>query len=152
MTPTPKKARSFTHPTHTPALEQSESNTTTRRANYVMLGPFFPNLGDSNLLKSEVVRKEMMNLEADYMELAKLGQQYAKFDAKGKTIFIERALDVVDRFAIFLTRMKLSEDFSSQMFIKQYQMKLEEVGLTIDSLVHNTKKSLEAMRSEIPDA
>lgn len=116
-----------------------------------MLGPFFPNLGDSNLLKSEVVRDEMMKLEADYMELAKLGSQYVKFDRDGKVMYIDRALDVVERFKIFLARLKLSDDFSSQMFIKQYQMKLEEVGLTIDSLYDNTTKSLKMMKEEIPD-
>lgn len=73
------------------------------------------------------------------------------FDREGKIMFVDRAMDVVDRFAIFLTRLKLSEDFSSQLFVKQYQLKLQEFGLTIDSLVANTKSSLEMMRSEIPD-
>lgn len=35
------------------------------------------------------------------------------------------------------------------MFIKQYQVKLQEYGLTIDSLIENTKKSLEMMRDEV---
>lgn len=35
------------------------------------------------------------------------------------------------------------------MFIKQYQVKLQEYGLTIDSLIVNTKKSLEMMRDDI---
>lgn len=72
------------------------------------------------------------------------------FDPQGKELFIESALDVVDRFAIFLTRLKLSEEFSAQMFIKQYSVRLQEYGLTIDSLIVNTKKSLEMMREEIP--
>lgn len=65
-------------------------------------------------------------------------------------MFIDRALDVVDRFNIFLTRLKLSEEFNAQMFIKQYQLKLEEYGLTIESLMTNTKKSLEMMKGDIP--
>lgn len=48
----------------------------TRRLNVRMLGPFFPNLGDSKLLKSEIVRREKETLERDYFELAKLGQRY----------------------------------------------------------------------------
>lgn len=71
------------------------------------------------------------------------------FDREGKAIYIDSALDVVDRFSIFLTRLKLSEEFQAQMFIKQYQVKLQEYGLTIDSLIVNTKKSLEMMRDEI---
>lgn len=47
-----------------------------RRLNVRMLGPFFPNLGDSKLLKSEIVRREKESLERDYFELAKLGQRY----------------------------------------------------------------------------
>lgn len=70
------------------------------------------------------------------------------FDREGKLIFINSALDVVDRFAIFLTRLKLSEEFAAQMFIKQYQVRLQEYGLTIDSLIANTKKSLEMMKNE----
>lgn len=46
-------------------------------------------------------------------------------------------------------RLKLSEEFAAQMFIKQYSLKLQGVGLTIDSLVANTKKSLEMMREEV---
>lgn len=49
---------------------------TTKRINVRMLGPFFPNLGDSKLLKSEIVRREKETLEQDYFELAKLGQRY----------------------------------------------------------------------------
>lgn len=49
---------------------------TPRRLNVRMLGPFFPNLGDSKLLKSEIVRREKESLERDYFELAKLGQRY----------------------------------------------------------------------------
>lgn len=71
------------------------------------------------------------------------------FDREGKLIFIERAKDVVDRYSVFLTRLKLSEEFSAQMFIKQYQLKLQEVGMTMDSLFQNTMKSLDMMRSEI---
>lgn len=41
-----------------------------------MLGPFFPNLGDTKLLKSEVVRQEIAALEKDYMEIAQLGTRY----------------------------------------------------------------------------
>lgn len=55
----------------------------------------------------------------------------------------------MDRFAIFLTRLKLSEEFTAQMFVKQYQVKLQDYGLTIDSLIVNTKKSLEMMRDDI---
>lgn len=47
-----------------------------KRVNVQMMGPFFPNFGDSNLLKSEMVRKEMEVLERDYGELAKLGSRY----------------------------------------------------------------------------
>lgn len=47
-----------------------------KRAAVRMLGPFFPNLGDSKLLKSEIVRQEMLKLENDYAELAQLGQRY----------------------------------------------------------------------------
>lgn len=47
-----------------------------KRLNVRMLGPFFPNLGDSKLLKSEIVRREKETLERDYFELAKLGQRY----------------------------------------------------------------------------
>lgn len=65
-------------------------------------------------------------------------------------MYVESAIDVVDRFAIFLTRLRLSEEFSSQMFIKQYQVRLEQCGLTIDSLIANTKKSLQMMKEEIP--
>lgn len=67
-------------------------------------------------------------------------------------IYVDRAVDVVDRFAIFLTRLKLSEEFSAQMFVKQYQLKLQEFGLTIESLIANTKKSLEMMKEDIPEA
>ena len=63
-------------------------------------------------------------------------------------MFITNALDVVDRFHIFLTRMRLSEEFAAQMFIKQYQVRLQTYGLTIESLIENTKKSLEMMREE----
>ncbi|KAI0559135.1 hypothetical protein FGB62_166g057 [Gracilaria domingensis] len=101
---------------------------------------------------SMIVRKEMGSLERDYMELAKLGTRYQTFDRQGKHMFIDSALDVVDRFAIFLTRLKLSDEFSAQMFIKQYSVKLQEYGLTIDSLIENTKRSLEMMRAEIPEA
>lgn len=41
-----------------------------------MIGPFFPDFSDSNLMKSEIVRKEMGNLERDYTELAKLGTRF----------------------------------------------------------------------------
>lgn len=41
-----------------------------------MIGPFFPDLGSSNLMKSEIVRKEKDNLERDYAELTQLGQRY----------------------------------------------------------------------------
>lgn len=47
-----------------------------KRATVRMLGPFFPNLGDSKLLKSDIVRNEMEVLERDYGELAKLGHRY----------------------------------------------------------------------------
>lgn len=63
-------------------------------------------------------------------------------------MFIDSALDVVDRFHIFLTRMRLSEEFAAQMFLKQYQVRLQSYGLTIDSLIENTKKSLEMMQQE----
>lgn len=108
-------------------------------------------MGDSKLLKSEVVRNEMAKLEKDYMELAKLGSQYVKFDRDGKLMYIDRALDVVERFNIFIARLKLSEDFSSQMFLKQYQTRLAEFGLTIESLYENTTKSLKMMKDEVPE-
>lgn len=41
-----------------------------------MMGPFFPDLGNSNLMKSEIVRKEMGSLERDYMQLSQLGTRY----------------------------------------------------------------------------
>ena len=47
-----------------------------RRASVTMLGPFFPNLDNSKMLRSEVVRNEMQALERDYMEIAKLGARY----------------------------------------------------------------------------
>lgn len=65
-------------------------------------------------------------------------------------MFVERAIDVVDRFAIFLTRLKLSEEFSTQLFVKQYEVRLQQFDLTIDSLIHNTKKSLQMMNEDIP--
>lgn len=74
------------------------------------------------------------------------------FDRQGKLIFIDRAVDVVERFAVFLTRLKLSEDFSTQMFVKQYQVQLQNYGLTIDSLVQQTKQSLQMMKDDIPEA
>lgn len=64
-------------------------------------------------------------------------------------MFVESAKDVVDRFAVFLTRLRLSEEFSAQMFVKQYQVRLEEYGLTIESLVSNTLRSLEMMKEEV---
>ena len=41
-----------------------------------MMGPFFPDFGNSKLMKSEIVRKEMGSLERDYAELTKLGTSY----------------------------------------------------------------------------
>lgn len=41
-----------------------------------MIGPFFPDIGNSNLMKSEIVRKEMGSLERDYMQLSQLGTRY----------------------------------------------------------------------------
>ncbi|CAN8070340.1 unnamed protein product [Agarophyton chilense] len=132
-------------------IPQTTTTHNHRRARVSMIGPFFPDFSDSKLMKSEIVRKEMGSLERDYAELAKLGTRYETFDPRGKHLFIDSALDVVDRFAIFLTRLKLSEEFSAQMFIKQYSVRLQEYGLTIDSLIANTKRSLEMMRTEIPE-
>lgn len=100
-------------------------------------------------MKSEIVRNEMASLDKDYHELARIGTRYETFDREGKIIFVERALDVVDRYAVMLTRLKLSEEFSAQMFVKQYSLQLEKYGFTIDSLIANTRKSLEMMRKEI---
>lgn len=149
--PLPSPITTTTPPIPSHHHHHSHNQTETRRNHPKMLGPFFPNLGDSKLLKSEIVRQEMMSLESDYTHLAKLGHQYNKFDREGKQMFVDRAFDVVDRYNIFLTRLKLTDDFSSQMFVKQYQVKLAEFGLTMESLMENTKKSLQMMRDEIPD-
>lgn len=47
-----------------------------KRCHPRMLGPFFPDLSQTNLMKSDIVRKEMTSLERDYKELAKLGMRY----------------------------------------------------------------------------
>ena len=47
-----------------------------RRSTLRMIGPFFPDFTDSEMMKSEIVRQEMGNLERDYNELAKLGTRY----------------------------------------------------------------------------
>lgn len=99
-------------------------------------------------MKSEIVREEMKNLERDYSQLAELGQRYQTFDREGKIIYVDSALDVLDRYAVFMTRLKLSEDFSTQMFINQYQLKLKQYGLTIDTLIENTRESLLMMKSQ----
>lgn len=111
-----------------------------------MIGPV--PFGGSSFFESPIVQEEADRLERDHHEIVKLGARYMSFDRAGKLAYIDELDKVFDRWLIMLKRFQLSEDFQCQMYVQHLKMKLEECGMTIDSLVASTRGSLDRMRKE----
>jgi hypothetical protein len=98
---------------------------------------------------SEIVQTEARSLFNDYQNLIQLGSNYGKFDREGKKLFIEQMEEVLDRYAIFMKRMELSDDFMAQMNLKQLQTHLGNFGTTPQAMFGQMRLSLEQMKKEI---
>jgi len=98
---------------------------------------------------SEIVQQEARNLFQDYQSLMELGSNYRKFDREGKKLFITQMEDVMDRFAIFMKRFELSNDFMAHMAMKQLQLQLGNFGVTPQQMFTQMQQTLELMKSEL---
>ena len=98
---------------------------------------------------SEIVQKEAQSIFADYQNLLQLGTNYGKFDRAGKLLFIEQMESVLDRYAIFMKRMELSDDFMAQMNIKHLQTYLGNFGIDPRQMFNQMRATLAQMKQEI---
>ncbi|MFN3927302.1 MAG: DUF1825 family protein [Pseudanabaenaceae cyanobacterium] len=99
--------------------------------------------------ESEIVQNEARSLFADYQQLIQLGSNYGKFDREGKRLFIEQMENLLDRYAVFMKRMELSDDFMAKMNIKQLQTYLGGFGITPDQMFQQMRQALEQMKKEL---
>lgn len=99
--------------------------------------------------ESEIVQNEARSLFADYQQLIQLGSNYGKFDREGKRLFIEQMENLLDRYAVFMKRMELSDDFMAKMNIKQLQTCLGGFGITPDQMFQQMRQALEQMKKEL---
>ena len=103
------------------------------------------------MFDSDLVQQEATQLFQDYQSLMKLGNNYGKFDQKGKKIFIDQMESVMERYRIFMKRFELSEDFMAQMTMEQLKTQLGQFGTTPQQMFDQMHQTLERMKSEIKE-
>ncbi len=103
------------------------------------------------MFDSDLVQQEAMQLFQDYQSLMQLGNNYGKFDQKGKKIFIEQMESVMDRYRIFMKRFELSEDFMAKMAMEQLKTQLSQFGTNPQQMFDQMHQTLERMKSEVSD-
>ena len=103
------------------------------------------------MFDSELVQQEATQLFQDYQSLMQLGNNYGKFDQKGKKIFIEQMESVMDRYRIFMKRFELSEDFMAKMTMEQLKTQLSQFGTNPQQMFDQMHQTLERMKSEVGD-
>lgn len=103
------------------------------------------------MFDSDLVQQEATQLFQDYQSLMKLGNNYGKFDKKGKKIFIDQMESVMERYRIFMKRFELSEDFMAQMTMEQLKTQLGQFGTTPQQMFDQMHQTLERMKSEIKE-
>lgn len=98
---------------------------------------------------SDIVQQEAKELFQDFQALMQLGSDYGKFDRDGKTLFIDKMEELMERQKIFMKRMELSDDFMAQMSVKQLQSQLGNFGVSPTQMFEQMNQTLERMKAEI---
>ena len=98
--------------------------------------------------ESEIVQQESKRLFEDYQQLMQLGSDYGKFDREGKRLFIARMEELMERYRIFMKRFELSDDFQARMTVEQLRTQLGPLGITLDQMFDQMKRTLEHMRRQ----
>ncbi|WP_026100768.1 DUF1825 family protein [Synechococcus sp. PCC 7336] len=98
---------------------------------------------------SDIVQQEAKELFQDFQALMQLGSDYGKFDRAGKTLFIDKMEELMERQKIFMKRMELSDDFMAQMSVKQLQSQLGNFGISPTQMFDQMNTTLERMKAEI---
>jgi hypothetical protein len=102
--------------------------------------------------ESEIVQDEARRLFTDYQQLTQLGSDYGKFDREGKKLFIERMEALMERYAVFMKRFELSEDFQAKLTVEQLRTQLGQFGMTPDQMFSQMHRTLERMKNELEKA
>ena len=103
------------------------------------------------MFDSDLVQQEAMQLFQDYQSLMQLGNNYGKFDLKGKKLFIDQMEAVMDRYRIFMKRFELSEDFMAKMTMEQLKTQLNQFGTNPQQMFEQMNVTLERMKSELKE-
>lgn len=101
-----------------------------------------------SFFESEIVQQESKRLFEDYQQLMRLGSDYGKFDREGKRLFIAQMEALMERYRIFMKRFELSDDFQARMTVEQLKTQLGPLGITMDQMFDQMKRTLEQMRRQ----
>lgn len=101
-----------------------------------------------SFFESEIVQQESKRLFEDYQQLMRLGGDYGKFDREGQKLFIAQMEALMERYRIFMKRFELSDDFQARMTVEQLRTQLEPLGITMDQMFDQMKRTLEQMRRQ----
>jgi len=101
-----------------------------------------------SFFESEIVQQESKRLFEDYQQLMRLGSDYGKFDREGKRLFIAQMEELMERYRIFMKRFELSDDFQARMTMEQLKTQLGPLGITMDQMFDQMKRTLEQMRRQ----
>lgn len=101
-----------------------------------------------SFFESEIVQQESKRLFEDYQQLMRLGSDYGKFDREGKRLFIAQMEALMERYRIFMKRFELSDDFQARMTVEQLKTQLGPLGITLDQMFDQMKRTLEQMRRQ----
>ena len=99
--------------------------------------------------ESEIVQDEAKRLFGDYQQLMELGGEYGKFDREGKKLYIEKMVDMMERYRVFMKRFELSEDFQAKLTVEQLRTQLSQFGLTPETMFQQMHQTLERMKGQL---
>ncbi len=99
--------------------------------------------------ESPIVQDEARRFMKDYQDLMTLGNKYGKFDRAGKEMYIAQMEELLSRYAVFMKRMELSEDFMAQMAFKDLKEQLSQMGIQPQQMFEMMSRRLEQMKLEL---
>ncbi|WP_287128471.1 DUF1825 family protein [Candidatus Cyanaurora vandensis] len=99
--------------------------------------------------ESPVVQEEARQFMKDYQDLMQLGTHYGKFDRIGKEKYIEQMETLLERYAVFMKRMELSDDFMAQMAMRDLKDQLGNFGIQPQQMFDQMTHRLQQMKQEL---